>query len=300
MKKVLLIAHSKSDTTLSKSEAFAHKVQGLLGGDVQVEYCDLAELVFEASPDKLVIYHPSKGFDVRDFDLVIMRHIGSLEAEAHAVTLYCEYFDIKYTDTYLNRRLLNNKMSTQFLLWVSGLAHMIPHTLYGPTAELISRLPDIGELAIFKDNIGTKGRLNFVVHGGEDIGRIVHENPDTRFILQQFIPNTGDLRVLVLGGKPALVIKRTGDGSTHLNNTSQGGSAEVLPVDSIDTRLIEDSVRAAEVTGLQVAGVDLVTDTDTGQSYFLEINNAPQVSSGSFVDEKAAVYTDMIKRFLDL
>jgi D-alanine-D-alanine ligase-like ATP-grasp enzyme len=47
--------------------------------------------------------------------------------------------------------------------------------------------------------------------------------------------------------------------------------------------------------GRQVAGVDLVQDKLSGTWYILEVNNAPQLRSGSFVDEKAA----MIAKFFD-
>ena len=42
----------------------------------------------------------------------------------------------------------------------------------------------------------------------------------------------------------------------------------------------------------------MVVDKETGKFFILEVNNAPQVSSGSFKDEKVVVYADMILSLL--
>lgn len=297
MKKVLLIARAKKDTSKQSAEEFASKVQARLQNDVHVENCEISELFFEVGETDIRIYHPEKQFDIRDFDLVIIRHIGAFAVEAHAITLYCEHFGVQYTDTYLNRLLLDNKMSTEFLLWTQGVTCM-PRTFYGPVDELARRLPELGNKVIVKDNEGSKGRLNFVVESEAQLRTIVSEHPTVHFVLQEFIPNDSDLRVLVLNGHPSLVIRRSGDGSTHLNNTSQGGRAELVPLDAVSREILEVSVAAAEITKLQVAGVDVVVDKETGKFFILEVNNAPQVSSGSFKDEKVVVYADMILSLL--
>lgn len=297
MKRVLLIARARTAETIEKADAFADRIRTLLADDIQVENCEISELFFELDRDRMAIYHPEKQFDLRDFDLVIIRHVGKFWVEAHAITLYCEHLGIKYTDTYLNRLLLDNKLSTEFLLWSNGVKEW-PRTMYGPTAELMKRLPELGEKAVLKDNEGSKGRLNFVVSSPEEIQDITEKNPDKRFVLQEFIPNDGDLRVLVLNGRVVMVINRSGDGSSHLNNTSQGGSAEIVPVENIDGRVLDACIKAAEITKLQVAGVDIMHDTRNGDFYLLEVNNAPQISSGSFVEEKAAAYADMIRGML--
>lgn len=297
MKKVLLIARAKTPRTKQLAESFADRIRELVADDISVASCEISELAFEVSPEAVAIYHPQKKFDVRDFDLVVIRHIGSYAVEAHAITLYCNHFGIKYTDTYLNRPLLDNKLSTEFLLWVNGIKCW-PRTLYGPADELAARFLELGDKAVLKDNEGSKGRLNFVVHSADEIRAITAEYSDKHFLLQEFIPNDSDLRVLVLNGKPVLVIRRTSGGATHLNNTSQGGRAELLPLESVDPRILDVSVKAARLAKLEVAGVDIVIDKQTGEFSLLEVNNAPQISSGSFTSEKAVAYAEMLRELL--
>lgn len=296
MKKVLLIARAKTLGAKQKAVDFAHRLQSELT-DCEVYNCEISELVFEISPYAIRIYHPKKSFDVADFDLVIVRHIGSYAVEAHALTLYCSYHSIRYTDSYLNRHLLDNKISTSFLLWTNGIKN-IPHSLYGPTGELKKRFKEFGEKVIVKDNNGSKGRLNFVVSSSDELQKICDEHPDKFFIMQEMIPNDSDLRILTLGYKVRLIIRRSSGGKSHLNNTSQGGNAEIVNLSSVEKSLIKMSVAAAQICKLEVAGVDIITDKVTGKHYVLEINNAPQISSGSFTDEKVLVYGSMIKELI--
>lgn len=286
-----------SDGSKRKAEEFADRVRKYIRDDIQIETCELSELFFELSREKVAIYHPEKKFDLRDFDLVVIRHIGKMAVEAHAITQYCENFGIKYTDTYLNRLLLDNKMSTEFLLWFNGVKNW-PHTFYGNLTEMKRRFSEFGEKAILKDNEGSKGRLNFLVKSTDEIQQIHDANPDIKFVLQEFIPNNGDLRVLIFNDKPVMVIERRSEGKSHLNNTSQGGTATILPLEAVSDEMLEISKKAAKFTKLQVAGVDVMTDLRNGDIYLLEINNAPQVSSGSFMEEKSEKYAKMLTKMV--
>ena len=298
MKKILLLTPSKTSTAREKAELFASNVAECLGPNFSVEFSGISDLFFELSQNKIAIYDVNKKFDLRDFDLVVMRHIGGMAAEAHAIAAYCDFFNIRYTDEYLNRLLPDNKMSTQFALWVGGIKNW-PHSFYGELNEMKRRFIEFGDQAILKDNEGSKGRLNFLVRSPEEIQKIHDDNPGINFILQEFIPNEGDLRILVFGGEPAMAISRKSNTKSHLNNTSQGGSAKILPLDSVSKDILEISKKAAEIIKLQVAGVDVMVDSRSDKIYLLEVNNAPQVSSGSFVDVKTKKYADFLSRECD-
>lgn len=299
MKKILLIARTTTAAATQKAATFAGANRDLLAADdVQVEHCEISELFFELGRDKMAIYHPTKKFDLSQFDLVVMRHVGQLWAEAHAITLYCEHLGIQYADTYLNRPLPGNKLSTAFLLWTQEV-RQLPYTMYGPTEELVRRLPDLGQTAVLKDSEGRKGRLNFMVSSADDIRRIAQEHPNKRFVLQQFIPSDGDLRVLVMNGQVSLAIRRFGDGLSHLNNTSQGSKAELVLQEQIDSQVVQACIQSAAVVKLQVAGVDIMYDAQTSDYYVLEVNNGPQISSGWFKQEKSVAYAEMIGSLLD-
>ena len=291
-----MITGARTPRSVELADGFADKIRHLVSDDVIIENCEISELFFELDAESVAIYHPKKEYDIREFDLVIVRFVGEYLVEAHAVAVYCETFGIQYTDTYFNRLLLD-KLSAQFALWFDGIRNW-PRTMYGPVEEMKRRLPEFGEKAVLKDNKGSKGRLNFVVFSPEQLQLIIDENPGIFFVLQEYIPNKGDLRVLVLDEVASLVIRRTGNGSSHLNNTSQGGVAEIVPLNDIEPGILRMAERAAKLLKLQVAGVDVMYDERTNEPYLLEVNNAPQISSGSFIDEKADLYANMIQSML--
>lgn len=291
-----MITGARTPRSVELADGFADKIRHLVSDDVIIENCEISELFFELDAESVAIYHPKKEYDIREFDLVIVRFVGEYLVEAHAVAVYCETFGIQYTDTYFNRLLLD-KLSAQFALWFDGIRNW-PRTMYGPVEEMKRRLPEFGEKAVLKDNKGSKGRLNFVVFSPEQLQLIIDENPGIFFVLQEYIPNKGDLRVLVLDEVASLVIRRTGNGSSHLNNTSQGGVAEIVSLNDIEPDILRIAERAAKLLKLQVAGVDVMYDERTNEPYLLEVNNAPQISSGSFIDEKADLYANMIQSML--
>ena len=94
-------------------------------------------------------------------------------------------------------------------------------------------------------------------------------NPGVKFVLQEFIPNEGDLRILVFGDKPVMAINRKANNSSHLNNTSQGGLAEVLSLESVSQDILEISKKAAKIIKLQVAGVDVMIDSRSWCGIFI-------------------------------
>ena len=106
MKKVLLITGARTPRSVELADGFADKIRHLVSDDVIIENCEISELFFELDAESVAIYHPKKEYDIREFDLVIVRFVGEYLVEAHAVAVYCETFGIQYTDTYFNRLLL--------------------------------------------------------------------------------------------------------------------------------------------------------------------------------------------------
>ena len=102
--------------------------------------------------------------------------------------------------------------------------------------------------------------------------------------MQNFIPNDGDYRIVAFDYEPKLGIYRSSGGTDHRNNTSLGGSASI----------VEISPELAKATDIKFAGVDIITDKNTGENFVLEINRTPQFASGPFTDEKYKILRDYL------
>ena len=89
--------------------------------------------------------------------------------------------------------------------------------------------------------------------------------------LQAFVRHPGwDLRVFVLGGRVLAAMRRRSRGDWR-TNVAQGGTAEVVALGPDEERL---ALRAAEVVGTPLAGVDLLPGPH-GEWYVVEVNAVP-------------------------
>lgn len=149
---------------------------------------------------------------------------------------------------------------------------------------------------IVKSVAGSMGTNNWLVHDFNEFAEIVSLPREQMLVVQNFVPNDCDYRVLIFGGKVRAVIRRSRQSDdTHVNNTSAGGRGDMVPLDEFPEAWKDISLRAAAATNrLDIAGVDIITDTTTGKPYVLEVNKTPQIETGSNTDKKTDIFIDYI------
>lgn len=135
---------------------------------------------------------------------------------------------------------------------------------------------------VLKASNASKGEHNHLFRTKEELANFVPE-PGMHYLMQEAIPNDCDYRVLVMGGQVQLVIKRTRtNAESHLNNTSQGASADVVPKEDWPDGLEDLAIRAAVALGREdIAGVDVLINKETDEQYVLEVNKTPHMSLGA-------------------
>jgi len=139
---------------------------------------------------------------------------------------------------------------------------------------------------------GRQGLGTFFVRNVDDIDRIRQElrrRRDERephyydigqveWIVQEWIPNGGDYRAITVGGECIGVTKRGHKEDGLVMNKSQHGSRRFR--NGRWPRSVGDlAVQAADELGVDVAGVDVVKHTQTGELYVIEVNEAPRFHS---------------------
>lgn len=92
-------------------------------------------------------------------------------------------------------------------------------------------------------------------------------------LVQDFIENDGDYRVVAVGYKVIAGFKRQMKEDKLVLNKSVGRS-EALKVVPEDVR--ETAEAAARAVEVEVAGIDLVKDKQSGRVYVVEVNEAPE------------------------
>lgn len=296
MKKVLVIVSTQPADEASFHWHGLSEWLGRLLDNVDVTITALDQLVYVADGERSAIYHPTEGYDIADFDLVLLRKVGDAIEYGIAVAHYLHLKGVPFTDSYL----LTEGRSKLACAFARQKHFRTPRTIYASQQHLAAAVKNssLEFPLIMKADLGSKGNNNFLVQSFQHMDEILQSLPGVPMIIQEYIPNQGDYRFLVLGHKLRLVLLRKGKEGSHLNNTSQGGTATIIDLKDIPRHVIQIAEQAAKAERLEVAGVDLIQDTTTGEYYILEVNRAPQIATGLCNDEKMLAYSTMIAEYL--
>lgn len=91
-------------------------------------------------------------------------------------------------------------------------------------------------------------------------------------LIQKFVAESKgkDIRAFVVGDRVVAAMRRVAQGQEFRSNVHRGGIAEAV---ELDEQYRETAVRAAQILGLQVAGVDMLEGKDGPQ--IMEVNSSP-------------------------
>ena len=254
----------------------------------------LDEILIYAESDNLRVHDGRNNQDLSAYDVVVVRGhgFGSFVDVMATITLYAKQHGIKMINEYSTVRDVS-KLLQNVHFQQDGMK--IPRTLYVNKGLFEHqdwvewRFPSVMKLVD-----GSMGKGNYVVNSWEDVKQNFTKDLSGRYILQEFIPNDGDYRLLFAGDE-LLAFKRTGTSESHVNNTSQGGSAELVDVTEIPRVIIEQAQRISRQYGMTISGVDVMKHKETGDFYFLEVNMQPQLATGAFPQDKQALVTRLLK-----
>jgi glutathione synthase/RimK-type ligase-like ATP-grasp enzyme len=98
---------------------------------------------------------------------------------------------------------------------------------------------------------------------------------EENYILQPFIPNDGDWRVVVTNHKAISAIKRLGKKNQVTNNIATGNFAIAETNISILDNIYEIAELASKSMNFDYVGIDIIKDIDQNKYYFLESNERP-------------------------
>lgn len=172
-----------------------------------------------------------------------------------------------------------------------------------PNKNKLSILINKNELkfpVIAKPHNGSRGQGIIILHSISDVDDI--ELPIGSYVMQQYIPNAGDWRVLVIGGRAVGAIKRVAQDGAFLNNVSRGASSHIETDEAILKELYKIATKTAALFRMRFCGVDIIRDESDDQLHVLELNTAPQwageygfqATTGLVVSDEIAKYVSSI------
>lgn len=160
------------------------------------------------------------------------------------------------------------------------LIHLENAGLPVPRSELIR---DLDQIADAIDRVGGSPVVIKPLRGSQGSGVILAESKvsalsviesllfqSREFLIQQFLPSEGDIRVLVLEGRVQAAMARETAPGEFRSNIHRGGTARIH---QLTPREEELAIEAAGALGLRCAGVDFLVGSEG--PVVLEVNASP-------------------------
>lgn len=135
------------------------------------------------------------------------------------------------------------------------------------------------------DRVGGAPVIIKLIEGTQGVGVILADKPEIakaivetlhstkqQVLLQKFVAESKgkDVRAFVIGDRVVAAIRRVAQGQEFRSNVHRGGKAEAI---KLDPAYEEVAVRAAQIMGLKVCGVDMLEGKDGPQ--VMEVNSSP-------------------------
>src|SRR3989344_3924594 len=228
--------------------------------------------------------------EMKDFDGWYFRSVGSELEWSKLLQLYAKKHKIPVVDEYLMTEgpLRRYKSIMSWQLLEAGVKY--PKSAYVESvSDLKKELNNWKFPAIVKLSQGGRhGMGTFWIREIEDVEKLEHVLESRKekaketgkkvpifrgFLIQEYIKNDGDYRVMTVGYKCIGGFKRQVKEEKLILNKSQGNSVAVA---DLPAEVIEIAEKAARCLGVEVAGTDIIRDLATGELYIVEVNEAPQ------------------------
>ncbi|MEQ9454323.1 MAG: RimK family alpha-L-glutamate ligase [Phycisphaeraceae bacterium] len=209
-----------------------------------------------------------------DYDAILPRVGASITYFGTAVVRQFEQMDIYTPNTATG--ITNSRDKLRSLQILSRHDVGIPHTTF--VRDRSDVLPAIERLGgapvIIKILEGTQG-IGVILADTTKVAEAIIETLQSakqNVLIQRFVKESKgrDLRAFVVGDRVVGAMRRVAQGDEFRSNVHRGGRAEAV---TLEPEYEETAVRAAQIMGLRVGGVDMLETNDGPQ--VMEVNSSP-------------------------
>lgn len=219
---------------------------------------------------------------IRDYDFVFFGFMSNYTTLVKMLISYLDKHNIPYLK-YGTYKDYDNKAYEMHLVQSLGYPYIPSIMTTRLSKKIIHIVKEFGFPIIVKDVSLNRGEGVWKINNmNELIKKFTMGN--NLMLIQKFIPNDGDYRVISIKNKVELVIKKERiEGTDEFRaNVARGGRAikGTLPFDII--KMCED---ISKHLVCDIVGFDIIQDKDTGEYYVMETNSAPHFPTFCVISE---------------
>ncbi len=221
--------------------------------------------------------HPDLYYDgkpVTRFDAIIPRIGASITYYGTAVIRQFEQMGIFSANSALGISHSRDKLRCLQILSRHDVG--IPDTAFvRDKKEVLNAIDRVGGAPVIVKLLeGTQG-VGVILADNRKVAEAIIETLQSakqNVLIQKFVAESKgkDVRAIVIGDRVVAAMRRTAQGQEFRSNVHRGGSTEPM---TLDSAYEEAAVRAAQIMGLRIAGVDMLEGTDGPQ--IMEVNSSP-------------------------
>jgi ribosomal protein S6--L-glutamate ligase len=215
-----------------------------------------------------------RGKQLSHYDAMLPRIGASITYFGTAVVRQFEQMDVFTANS--SAGITNSRDKLRSLQVISRHKIGIPATTFvKDRADVLPAIQRVGGApVIIKLLEGTQG-IGVILADSTKIAEAIIETLQStkqNVLLQKFVAESKgrDIRALVVGDRVVAAMRRTAQGGEFRSNVHRGGQVE--PV-QLDESVQETAVRAAQILGLRIAGVDMLESAQGPQ--VMEVNSSP-------------------------
>lgn len=290
---------------IPESVAFFEKVSSQAKGSISYDCMNYDSLLFYINGAATKVQTVESGTDIASYDYTYFKNHHDRELACAAAT-YLQFKGRSFADQEFATFMSGSKLSEYMKLACYGIP--VPPTLCAKTSVLLDRFEFIEETLglpfVLKATGSDKGKDNYLISERADFVKILKDDKEQYvWCAQKYIPNDGFYRFCALHKEVSLAVWRAAVPhenrlKQHLNKPRGSANASKVSLDSLPGDAEHLALKAASCMNRQVAGVDLIQDKASEKWYILEVNNDPQIRSGSFPDEKVKMMADFFEKEL--
>lgn len=215
-----------------------------------------------------------RGKHLSDYDAVLPRIGASITFYGLAVVRQFEQMDVYTPNTAAG--IANSRDKLRAIQILSRHDVRMPATMFvRDRADVLPAIEQVGGApVVIKLLEGTQG-IGVILAPDTKVAEAVIETlQSTRqnVLIQRFVSESKgrDIRAFVIGDRVVAAMRRTAEGDEFRSNVHRGGRTEPVELDEEYQRV---AVKAAQIMGLRVAGVDML-ESEHGPS-IMEVNSSP-------------------------
>ena len=251
-----------------------------LGHDVYILQVENAHISFENDIYKIFNHDDKEGFEINSTNTIaIVRGTVRLKKSWLDLLSRLEKIGVCMVNSRETVEVSSDKYRSYLKLQDFGLTQpktqLVPDGKFWKTAveKLDSKFP-----IIMKTLEGSKGVGILFVESERSLESLIqllyNQNENIDLLIQEYIENDGDVRVIVLGGEVIAAMKREVIKGDFRSNVSQGANAKKYSLTELE---VEQSLLAAKAVGGVWTAVDFIPSTEPKSKppYILEVNHSP-------------------------